>query len=45
MRIGFPELPPNWDLVRDKTAGQVRYGLVIVGSNTVAARVSTSGAG
>lgn len=45
MRIGFPELPPNWDLVRDKTAGQVRYGLVIVGSNTVAAQVSTSGAG
>ncbi len=45
MRIGFPELPPNWDLVRDKTAGQVRYGLVIVGSNTVAARVSVSGAG
>lgn len=45
MRIGFPELPPNWDLVRDKTAGQVRYGLVIVGSNAVAARVSASGAG
>jgi 16S rRNA (guanine966-N2)-methyltransferase len=45
MRIGFPELPPNWDLVRDKTAGQVRYGLVIVGSNTVAAQVSVSGAG
>jgi 16S rRNA (guanine966-N2)-methyltransferase len=31
-RIGFPNLPPGWDLVRDKTAGQVRYGLVIVGS-------------
>jgi 16S rRNA (guanine966-N2)-methyltransferase len=33
VRIGFPDLPPGWDLVRDKTAGQVRFGLVIVGSN------------
>ncbi|MFB1488800.1 MAG: 16S rRNA (guanine(966)-N(2))-methyltransferase RsmD [Thiocapsa sp. C3-3m] len=31
VRIGFPDLPADWDLVRDKTAGQVRYGLVIVG--------------
>jgi 16S rRNA (guanine966-N2)-methyltransferase len=35
-RIGFPDLPPGWDLVRDKTAGQVRYGLVIVGSGSCA---------
>ncbi|CRI65023.1 putative SAM-dependent methyltransferase [Thiocapsa sp. KS1] len=45
MRIGFPDLPPDWNLVRDKTAGQVRYGLVIVGSNAVAARASASEAG
>ncbi len=32
-RIGFPDLPPGWNLVRDKTAGQVRYGLVILGSD------------
>ncbi|RKT43910.1 16S rRNA (guanine(966)-N(2))-methyltransferase RsmD [Thiocapsa rosea] len=32
-RIGFPDLPANWDLVRDKTAGEVRYGLVIVGAD------------
>jgi 16S rRNA (guanine966-N2)-methyltransferase len=29
-QLGYPELPPHWTLVRDKTAGQVRYGLVIV---------------
>ncbi len=29
-RLGFPALPSDWDLVRDKTAGQVRYGLVVV---------------
>lgn len=27
---GLPPLPPGWELVRDKTAGQVRYGLVMV---------------
>jgi len=27
---GFPDLPADWDLVREKTAGQVRYGLAIV---------------
>jgi 16S rRNA (guanine966-N2)-methyltransferase len=31
VRLGYPELPPHWTLVRDKTAGQVRYGLAIVG--------------
>jgi 16S rRNA (guanine966-N2)-methyltransferase len=30
-RIGFPELPSDWELVRDKIAGQVRYGLAVVG--------------
>lgn len=28
-RPGFPPLPPGWDLIRDKTAGQVRYGLAL----------------
>lgn len=32
VRIGFPDLPRGWELVRDKTAGQVRYGLAIVGA-------------
>ncbi|UHD18763.1 16S rRNA (guanine(966)-N(2))-methyltransferase RsmD [Thiocapsa bogorovii] len=32
-RSGFPDLPAGWDLVRDNTAGQVRYVLVIVGSD------------
>lgn len=27
-RTGFPELPQGWEPLRDKTAGQVRYGLV-----------------
>jgi len=27
-RTGLPELPGNWTIVRDKTAGQVRYALV-----------------
>jgi 16S rRNA (guanine966-N2)-methyltransferase len=31
-RIGFPDLPSDWELVRDKTAGQVRFGLVLVHS-------------
>jgi 16S rRNA (guanine966-N2)-methyltransferase len=26
----FPTLPTGWELIRDKTAGQVRYGLVVV---------------
>ncbi len=30
--IGFPDLPSGWDLIRDKTAGQVRYGLITIGS-------------
>ena len=33
----FPDLPAGWDLVRDKTAGQVHYGLVLVGSDAEAA--------
>lgn len=28
----FPALPSNWELIRNKTAGQVRYGLAIVGA-------------
>ena len=32
IQIGFPPLPESWELIRDKTAGQVRYGLVRVGS-------------
>jgi 16S rRNA (guanine966-N2)-methyltransferase len=28
-RPGFPPLPAGWDLIRDKTAGQVRYGLAL----------------
>lgn len=31
VQIGFPPLPESWELIRDKTAGQVRYGLVRVG--------------
>lgn len=31
VRSGFPELPPTWELIRDKTAGQVRFGLAVVG--------------
>jgi 16S rRNA (guanine966-N2)-methyltransferase len=30
-KSGFPELPEGWRLVRDKGAGQVRYGLVETG--------------
>jgi 16S rRNA (guanine966-N2)-methyltransferase len=30
VQIGFPPLPESWELIRDKTAGQVRYGLVSV---------------
>ncbi|MBK1693138.1 16S rRNA (guanine(966)-N(2))-methyltransferase RsmD [Chromatium weissei] len=26
----FPTLPAGWELIRDKTAGQVRYGLALV---------------
>ena len=29
-RTGFPALPRGWEFLRDKTAGQVRYGLVSV---------------
>jgi len=32
IQIGFPPLPEEWELIRDKTAGQVRYGLARVGS-------------
>lgn len=31
-RIGFPPLPVGWELIRDKTAGQVRYGLALAGT-------------
>ncbi len=34
LRTGFPPLPEAWDLIRDKTAGQVRYGLALVGDAT-----------
>ena len=27
LQTGFPALPAGWELIRDKTAGQVRYGL------------------
>ncbi|WP_295453639.1 16S rRNA (guanine(966)-N(2))-methyltransferase RsmD [uncultured Thiodictyon sp.] len=27
---GFPTLPDGWELIREQTAGQVRYGLVLV---------------
>jgi 16S rRNA (guanine966-N2)-methyltransferase len=30
--MGFPDLPSGWELIRDKTAGQVRYGLIAIGS-------------
>jgi 16S rRNA (guanine966-N2)-methyltransferase len=29
-RGGFPTLPDGWELIREQTAGQVRYGLVLV---------------
>ncbi|MBK1653750.1 16S rRNA (guanine(966)-N(2))-methyltransferase RsmD [Allochromatium vinosum] len=32
IQIGFPPLPASWELIRDKTAGQVRYGLARIGS-------------
>jgi 16S rRNA (guanine966-N2)-methyltransferase len=28
-RAGFPPLPDGWELVRDRTAGQVRFGLAL----------------
>ncbi|MBK1721752.1 16S rRNA (guanine(966)-N(2))-methyltransferase RsmD [Thiocystis violacea] len=30
IQTGFPPLPPDWELIRDKTAGQVRFGLALV---------------
>ncbi|NCA70785.1 MAG: 16S rRNA (guanine(966)-N(2))-methyltransferase RsmD [Sphingobacteriia bacterium] len=36
--VGLPLLPPEWDLARDKTAGQIRYGLAICGAHPEAAR-------
>ena len=30
IQVGFPPLPASWELIRDKTAGQVRYGLARV---------------
>jgi 16S rRNA (guanine966-N2)-methyltransferase len=29
-RTGFPPLPASWELIRERTAGQVRFGLVLV---------------
>jgi 16S rRNA (guanine966-N2)-methyltransferase len=29
---GFPPLPDGWELIRDRRAGQVRFGLVLVGT-------------
>lgn len=34
-RSGFPQLPLTWELIRDKTAGQVRFGLAVVGGSDV----------
>jgi 16S rRNA (guanine966-N2)-methyltransferase len=31
-REGFPALPNGWQLIRERTAGQVRFGLVQVGT-------------
>jgi 16S rRNA (guanine966-N2)-methyltransferase len=31
VQVGFPPLPESWELIRDKTAGQVRYGLARIG--------------
>jgi 16S rRNA (guanine966-N2)-methyltransferase len=31
LQAGFPPLPESWELIRDKTAGQVRYGLAVAG--------------
>jgi 16S rRNA (guanine966-N2)-methyltransferase len=32
LQTGFPALPAGWELIRDKMAGQVRYGLAIAAS-------------
>ncbi len=29
-QTGFPALPEQWRLIRDKTAGQIRFGLAVV---------------
>ena len=29
-RYGFPPLPDGWELVRERTAGQVRFGLALI---------------
>ena len=34
-RAGFPALPHGWQLIRERTAGQVRFGLVLVGASPV----------
>ncbi|WP_157640529.1 16S rRNA (guanine(966)-N(2))-methyltransferase RsmD [Lamprocystis purpurea] len=29
-RAGFPPLPAGWELIRDSTAGQVRFGIALI---------------
>ena len=29
-RVGFPPLPAGWELIRDSTAGQVRFGIALI---------------
>ncbi|MBK1718894.1 16S rRNA (guanine(966)-N(2))-methyltransferase RsmD [Thiocystis violacea] len=36
VQSGFPPLPDDWELIRDKTAGQVRYGLAVVSGSSTA---------
>lgn len=35
---GFPAFPPDWRLVRDKVAGQVRYALAVTEDDTAASK-------
>jgi len=34
-RTGFPDLPEDWELIRDKSASQVAYGLAVVRGGTM----------
>lgn len=45
LQTGFPELPRGWRLVRDKRAGQVRYGLVIVDPVSAAGETAVTAPG
>lgn len=44
-RDGLPALPPDWELFRDKTAGQVRYGLAVVQSGADGTALDGGGSG